>query len=228
MQFIPKPNSSSKEIVGYGYIDGQGGFSSCQQGTRALFATDFAQVFFWHTFECKGFSWNRNGASSRHKRSVHRFNLWNYSRICSWYLTSLNLVFGALQQYFFFQLISLSGIWLYLLLIGNPTPAFRAVFMFILLLTGRLLGQVHQPLYTLFATAFFFIFLNPTVIYEVSFQLSFLAVLFILWFLTLYPHPGENDVLWRRLVKYWLISCVITSAVMLGKWPFVAIIFGRL
>ena len=130
--------------------------------------------------------------------------------------------------YAFSQLISLSGIWLYLLLIGMPTPAFRAVFMLSLLVAGRLLGQVHQPLYALFATAFFFIFLNPAVIYEVSFQLSFLAVLFILWFLPLYPHPGENDVLWKRLVKYGLISVGITSAVMLGTWPVVASIFGRL
>ena len=126
------------------------------------------------------------------------------------------------------QLISLSGIWLYLFLIGMPTPAFRAVFMLSLLVAGRLLGQVHQPLYALFATAFYFIFLNPAVIYEVSFQLSFLAVLFILWFLPLYPRPGQNDSFWKRLIKYGLISVAITSAVMLGTWPVVASIFGRL
>ena len=48
--------------------------------------------------------------------------------------------------------------------------------MLSLLVAGRLLGQVHHPLYALFATAFFFIFLNTVVIYEVSFQLSFIAV----------------------------------------------------
>ena len=53
------------------------------------------------------------------------------------------------------HLISLTGIWLYLLLIGMPTPAFRAVCMLSLLVAGRLLGQVHHPLYALFATAFF-------------------------------------------------------------------------
>jgi ComEC/Rec2-related protein len=130
--------------------------------------------------------------------------------------------------YAFSQLISLSGIWFYLLLIGMPTPAFRAVFMLSLLIAGRLLGQVHQPLYALFATAFFFIFLNPAVIYEVSFQLSFIAVLFILWFLPLYPHTSENDAFWKRLAKYGLISIAITTAVMLGTWPVVASIFGRL
>ena len=126
------------------------------------------------------------------------------------------------------QLISLTGIWLYLLLIGMPTPASRAVFMLSLLVAGRLLGQVHQPLYALFATAFFFIFLNPAVIYEVSFQLSFIAVLFILWFLPLYPQAHEKDSILKRLVKYGLISIAITTAVMLGTWPVVASIFGRL
>ncbi|MBC8257811.1 MAG: ComEC/Rec2 family competence protein [SAR324 cluster bacterium] len=126
------------------------------------------------------------------------------------------------------QIISLTGIWFYLLLIGLPTPAFRAVFMLTILVAGRLLGQAHQPLYALFATAFFFIFLNPAVIYEVSFQLSFVAVFFILWFLPLYPHASENDLFSKRLAKYVLISIAITSAVMLGTWPVVASIFGRL
>jgi predicted membrane metal-binding protein len=66
------------------------------------------------------------------------------------------------------------------------------------------------------------------VIYEVSFQLSFLTVLFILWFLPLYPHPGENDVSWKRFAKYGLIRVAITAAVILGTWPVVASIFGRL
>ena len=65
-------------------------------------------------------------------------------------------------------------------------------------------------------------------IYEVSFQLSFLTVLFILWFLPLYPHPGENDVSWKRFAKYGLIRVEITAAVILGTWPVVASIFGRL
>ena len=126
------------------------------------------------------------------------------------------------------HLISLTGIWLYLLLIGMPTPAFRAVCMLSLLVAGRLLGQVHHPLYALFATAFFFIFLNTAVIYEVSFQLSFIAVFFILWFLPLYPHPHENDVFLKRIFKYGMISIAITTAVMLGTWPVVASIFGRI
>ena len=53
-------------------------------------------------------------------------------------------------------LISLTGVWLYLLLIGIPTPAFRVVCMLSLLVAGRLLGQVHHPLYGLLATVFFY------------------------------------------------------------------------
>ena len=109
-----------------------------------------------------------------------------------------------------------------------PNPPYRAVFMLSLMVAGRLLGQVQQPLYVLFSKTFFFIFLNPAVIYEVSFQLSFLTGLFILWFLPLYPHPGENDVSWKRFAKYGLIRVAITAAVILGTWPVVASIFGRL
>ena len=126
------------------------------------------------------------------------------------------------------HLISLTGIWIYLLLIGMPTPAFRAVCMLSMLVAGRLLGQIHQPLYALFATALFFIFLNPAVIYEISFQLSFIAVFFILWFLPLYPLTHENDSFRRRLLKYCLISIGITTAVMLGTGPVVAATFERI
>lgn len=130
--------------------------------------------------------------------------------------------------YAYTHLLSITGIWIYLLLIGMPTPAFRAVCMLSLLVAGRLLGQTHQPLYALFATALFFIFLNPAVIYEISFQLSFIAVFFILWFLPLYPLTHQNDIFWKRLIKYCLISIGITSAVMLGTWPVVALAFERI
>jgi ComEC/Rec2-related protein len=208
--------------------DGQGRIPPFQPSASALFNTDFSQAYFWFTFDGKGFSGNRNGKSSSYQRSPHWFNLRNSPRT----LRGLGrLSFRFLEHprfYAFSQLISLSGIWLYLLLIGMHTPAQRVVFMLSLLVARRLLGQIHQPLYALFPTAFFFIFLNPAVIYEVSFQLSFLAVLFILLFLPLYPHPGENDVYWKRLAKYGLISVAITAAVLLGTWPVVASIFGRL
>ena len=66
--------------------------------------------------------------------------------------------------YVFSQLTSLSGIWLYLLLIGMPNPAYRKVIMLSLLVAGHLLDQFHQTLYTLFSTVFFFIFLNHAMV----------------------------------------------------------------
>ena len=126
------------------------------------------------------------------------------------------------------HLISLTGIWLYLLLIGMPTPAFHKVCMLSLLVVGRLLGQVHQPLYALFSKAFFFIYLNPVVIYEVSFSALIHCRFFIFWFLPLYTHPHEKDIFWKCIFKYGLISFAITSAVMLGTWPVVGSIFERI
>jgi hypothetical protein len=45
-----------------------------------------------------------------------------------------------------------------------PNPTYRAVFMLSLMVAGRLLGQVQQPLYPFFSKTIFFIFLNPAVI----------------------------------------------------------------
>jgi hypothetical protein len=46
--------------------------------------------------------------------------------------------------------------------------------------------------------------------------------------LPLYPDPHENDVFWKLIFKYGLISFAITSAVMLGTWPVVPSIYGRI
>ena len=178
-------------------------------------------------FNCKGFSGNWNGTSPRYQPSPIGLLFGIILKLVRG-LGRLSIRFLEHPRFYAFsQLTSLSGIWLYLLLIGMPTPTYRAVFMLSLMVAGRLLGQVQQPLYVLFSKTFFFIFLNPAVIYEVSFQLSFLTGLFILWFLPLYPHLGENDVFWKRHAKYGLISLEIKAAVMLGTWPVVANIFGR-
>ena len=66
--------------------------------------------------------------------------------------------------YAFSQLIYPSGILLYQLLVVMPALEYITIFMDNLLISGRLLGQVHQPLYALFFWYFFFIFPNPAFI----------------------------------------------------------------
>ena len=53
-------------------------------------------------------------------------------------------------------------------------------------------------------------------IYDLSFQLSFLEVFFIILFLPLYPSVVQSDKLIVRVGKYGSTSLIMTGAFMLG------------
>ena len=65
-------------------------------------------------------------------------------------------------------------------------------------------------------------------LYDLSFQLSFLAVFSILIFLPLHPTFRKSDSLTIKLSKYCLSSLLMTGSVMFGIWPLISDVFSRL
>ena len=65
-------------------------------------------------------------------------------------------------------------------------------------------------------------------LYDLSFQLSFLAVFSILIFLPLHPTFRKSDSLTIKLSKYCLSSLLMTGSVMFGIWPLISNVFSRL
>jgi len=68
-------------------------------------------------------------------------------------------------------------LWVYALLTGFSPSVVRAVFMFSVLILAQETGGNYAPINVLFFTAFILILFNPYVIYDIGFQLSYLAML---------------------------------------------------
>lgn len=80
------------------------------------------------------------------------------------------------------QLILLSVLWVFSLLAEGTPSVLRAVILFTVLGTGQLLDRKGNSLNTLAAAAFLLLCYNPFWLWDLGFQLSFIAVLSILIF----------------------------------------------
>lgn len=133
---------------------------------------------------------------------------------------SLNL---GLKRKHSFYLCSLFLIF-YISLIGFPASAVRAALMGFLVLLATHLGRVSRLDYTLVLTATALLLINPKqLISDISFQLSFLAVLGIAY---LYPILKKKIFLFfkRKLNKFWetvLNILIITISAQIFTLPLV-------
>jgi len=71
-------------------------------------------------------------------------------------------------------------IWLYALLIGLPASVVRAAFMFSVLYVGMIFSKNNHSINALFFSAFVLLLFQPSWLFDVGFQLSYLAMLGIL------------------------------------------------
>ena len=73
-------------------------------------------------------------------------------------------------------------LWLFILISGMAAPAIRAALMITLFLTGNVLERMTERYNILFASAFCMLAYNPLYLFDIGFQLSYLAVFSILYF----------------------------------------------
>lgn len=78
--------------------------------------------------------------------------------------------------YLYFALVFL---WVFAFITGLPASVSRAVLMFSILAVGQLLGKRFFSLQTIFASALILLIINPLWIFDIGFQLSYLAVISI-------------------------------------------------
>jgi competence protein ComEC len=107
-------------------------------------------------------------------------------------------------------IISLVLLWLYAFITGLSPSVLRAVTMFSFMALAKPAGQTTNIYNTLGASAFCLLLLDPYLIMSVGFQLSYLAVLGIV-----YLQPGLYN-LWNPtnylLDEIWKITCVSIAA----------------
>lgn len=91
--------------------------------------------------------------------------------------------------------------WFYALVTGLSPSVLRAVFMFSVLVVAQLWGKNYSALNTLFFTGFALLFVNPLTLFDIGFQLSFLAMLGI--FLVYKPIEALIYTSNKILMKVW-------------------------
>jgi competence protein ComEC len=125
---------------------------------------------------------------------------------------------------------------LYTFIAGGGISVIRATIMVITFFLSILFSRERNLLHTLALAAFLILLFSPPSLFDVSFQLSFLAVLSILYLVPrLFRWQKEEEILppketsWKqRLWAYLKISLGVTAVAILGTAPFVALHFNRI
>ena len=134
-----------------------------------------------------------------------------------------------------YLLLPLGVVWLYVLLSGLSPSAERAAIMASFYLAAVALGRQRSALPALGFAAAFMAALDPQVVYDVSFQLSFAAMAGII---TLWPPleaamrtlfekiaPGDG---WPERLGYWAIASVaVSAAAVAATLPILAFYFHQ-
>ncbi|MFA6307827.1 MAG: ComEC/Rec2 family competence protein [Patescibacteria group bacterium] len=141
--------------------------------------------------------------------------------IIIWLAQSFLIALGFSRKSAFWFLVIFLLFYLYL--IGFISPAVRSAAMAIILLSGPFLGRNTDSVYSLFLAADILVTLNPYIIlYDIGFQLSFLAVLGLVYYARFF-----NKVLVFIPQQFKLREVVaVTLASQIFTWPITVYNFG--
>jgi competence protein ComEC len=148
-------------------------------------------------------------------------------------LVSLGIWAFGRRRYIYIW-VALSIIWLYTLLTGLHPPALRAAIMVSLFLTADFLGRQRSGMIALFLAAAVMVGINPQVLWDASFQMSFGAMgglIFIcpplqsLGRKAVTATVGEEGTL-PRVANVLTDSFSVSLGATLAVWPLTAYYFG--
>lgn len=126
------------------------------------------------------------------------------------------------------QVIIILSIWAFVFLVGMSPSVTRSAIM---LTVYALLAIGHRrkmSVNTLAFTAIIMLQVTPKALFDVGFQMSFMAVFSILLFVPLFYRPFSAEYLMTHRVIKWLWGMVAVSiAAQIGVAPLIAYYFGR-
>lgn len=114
-------------------------------------------------------------------------------------------------------------LWTYLFIIGFPASAVRACIMITFFCFSSFFNRKTYSFNTLFGCAFLMLIWNPLWLFDISFQLSFVAVLFMMLFLPKLSHFTQKK---HPILKYFINILIISIVVQIGTIPFCLYYFG--
>lgn len=121
------------------------------------------------------------------------------------------------------QLLILLCLWGYVFITGLPVSVVRAAIMLSLLSVGNMFNRKGINYNTLAVAAFITLIINPFHLFDVGFQLSFAAVLSILFF---QPKFSKLYVPKNKITDYIWSLFTVSLAAQLGVFPLVLYYFG--
>lgn len=121
------------------------------------------------------------------------------------------------------QIIIIILLWTYVFIIGLPPSAIRACFMITVFCIATFLRVKNYSYNTLFLTAFMMLLWNPLWLFNMGFQLSFLAVFSIL---SLMPELSNFMPVKNKIMRYFRDVFIMSLSVQIGIFPLCLHYFG--
>ena len=141
--------------------------------------------------------------------------------------TVLSLLIGRRRQ-MFAQIVMITGIWVFVFLVGMPTSVVRSAVMLTLYAVLSLGHRDKMSVNTLAFTAIVMMIVSPMTLFDVGFQMSYMAVFTILLFVPLFEEVFPEQYLMSHSVVKWVWGIVAVSlAAQIGTAPLTAYYFGR-
>ena len=115
-------------------------------------------------------------------------------------------------------------LWTFAFISGLSSPVVRSVVMFSLYMAAALVSKDRfSAIYSVTLTAFLMLLCNPFYLFDISFQLSFVAVYSILLFYPLFSGIWKPR---NRFLRYVWNTLSLSMAAQLGTFPLVLLYFG--
>ena len=142
--------------------------------------------------------------------------------------TLLSLLLSRRRWWIVSQVVIIVCIWLYVFLVGMTVSVVRSAVMITVYALLSLGHRDKMSVNTLAFAAIVMLLFNPLSLFDVGFQLSFLAVLAILLFYSLFEGVWPQPFLMDHRVFKWLWTMLsVSCAAQIGVAPLIVYYFGR-
>ncbi|WP_303839352.1 ComEC/Rec2 family competence protein [Apibacter mensalis] len=122
-------------------------------------------------------------------------------------------------------IISLLFVWFFGCLVGLTSSVFRSCLMITIYYCFELLKRTGSIYHSMSLSAFIILLCDPNEIYSMGFQLSYIAVFFIVWLspILIYHMKSKN-----KKINKWIVNpLAVTLAAQIGTLPFVLFYFHQ-
>jgi len=132
----------------------------------------------------------------------------------------LSFLFKPLDKFhalFYFRIfLIVAAIWFYAMISGFSSPVCRAALMISLVVIGKALHRNLNSYHIIAISAFFLLLYNPFFLFDVGFQLSYLAVFGLVYF---HPKLYQLFHFHNKIFDYLWSYCALSIAAQLATFP---------